>query len=539
MSGIFGQVLSAFKGILSNAFWFGAFLPVAVFAAINLLLAAQVSNAAGDLLTQIGTEKWTWLIPAMLGLIVVGYVLAPMVRMFRALFDGRRMPDWLFTLLLPSHVVQRDDAEVALRAAILWQNLIKEWQQRAQSSLAAAKAIPQRPVPPGGDSAALIAAAYNRLRRLQRRIRAAKSIADAEVFRVETALAAARLATPPAADPLIDSLEQSFFQGLAYLGVMAGSHAARRMDRVRRLPPQVQATSIGNVRQYLENYANDVYGADFEFLWSRVQAVIRETDAIAKRIEAARSLADFAVLSLLLTILTMLIWLPLLAMLDTTPWRFLAVGMVGPVTARLFFYLVVESQVSLGEIAQIAIDRFRFDVLKALHIKPPLTLSAERQIWKAVCAAARGEGRWRRYCVDHTARMSHSMIAALAAMTMVLILAGTVYFSGNIRGVLAALYCLLLTAGCALILSRHLFDSPATSVAMQTSISRQRVLEIGAGQCAKLVPGSIRPMAVRGIVCPAAFDADCVATLDVPADQLRTLLTVGQSVSVSGWVACQ
>jgi hypothetical protein len=63
---------------LSNAFWFGAFLPVAVFAAVNLLLAAQVSSAANELLNQIGTEKWTWLIPAVLGMIVTAYVLGPM-----------------------------------------------------------------------------------------------------------------------------------------------------------------------------------------------------------------------------------------------------------------------------------------------------------------------------------------------------------------------------------------------------------------------------------------------------------------------------
>jgi hypothetical protein len=190
----------------------------------------------------------------------------------------------------------------------------------------------------------------------------------------------------------VDGLEQTFFQALAHLAVMAGSHAARQLDRKRRLPPQVQATSIGNVRQYLESYANDVYNADFDFVWPRVQAVIGENDAMAKRIEAARSLADFAVLSVLLTIVTMLVWLPVLALLDTTPWRFLAVGILSPVIGWLFFHLVVENQVNSGELAQIAIDRFRFEVLKTLHIKPPLTLSAERQIWKTLCEAARGEG---------------------------------------------------------------------------------------------------------------------------------------------------
>ena len=363
-----------------------------MFAAINLLLAAQISSAAKELLDKIIAEKWEWLVPSVLGLIVAAYVLGPMVRLFRAVFDGQRLPDWLFTFLLPSHVVHRDRADSALQAAQLWQDLISEWQRRARANLAAAKGTLPRPAAGAGNPANLFPDAYRRVNRLQRRVRAGRSINELEVRQVENALVSARQSIPPTIDAIIDQLEQRFFQSLAYLAVMAGSHAARRLDRKRRLPPQVQATSTGNVRQYLENYANDVYHADFNFLWPRVQAVIGETDAMAKRIDAARSLADFAVLSLLLTIVTMLVWFPALSLMDTAPWRLLAVGILGPVVGWVFFHLVVESQISLGELAQIAIDRFRFEVLKTLHIKPPPTLSAERQIWKALSEAARGEG---------------------------------------------------------------------------------------------------------------------------------------------------
>jgi hypothetical protein len=48
-----------------------------------------------------------------------------------------------------------------------------------------------------------------------------------------------------------------------------------------------------------------------------------------------------------------------------------------------------------------------------------------------------------------------------------------------------------------------------------------------------------RPIPVRDIVCPAGTGADCTATLDVPADQVRALLAAGQSLSVSALVACQ
>jgi hypothetical protein len=45
----------------------------------------------------------------------------------------------------------------------------------------------------------------------------------------------------------------------------------------------------------------------------------------------------------------------------------------------------------LGELAQVVVDRYRFDVLKMLHIKPPATLSAEREIWRALADVAQGK----------------------------------------------------------------------------------------------------------------------------------------------------
>jgi hypothetical protein len=49
MGGIFGQALSALQGFFTRVFWFGAFLPVICFAALNLLIAHFVLGWATDL----------------------------------------------------------------------------------------------------------------------------------------------------------------------------------------------------------------------------------------------------------------------------------------------------------------------------------------------------------------------------------------------------------------------------------------------------------------------------------------------------------
>jgi hypothetical protein len=132
-------------------------------------------------------------------------------------------------------------------------------------------------------------------------------------------------------------------------------------------------------------------------------------------------------------------------------------------------------------------------------------------------------------------------IAAGAAMVLIpaAILAAIAYFRGNVPAFLAALYCLLLTVGCVVIFYRNASHSPAASVAMQATVSRQQLMDINGRPCATLIPGQSRPIPVREIVCPAGAGADCTATLDVPADQVRALLAAGQSLSVSALVACQ
>jgi hypothetical protein len=136
--------------------------------------------------------------------------------------------------------------------------------------------------------------------------------------------------------------------------------------------------------------------------------------------------------------------------------------------------------------------------------------------------------------------MSHFTLAIAAGAAMVLILAAIAFLRGNVPGFLAALYCLLLTVGCVVIFYGNASHSPAASVVMQATVSRERLRDMNGSPCAAtLMPGQSRPIPVREIVCPASAGADCTATLDVPADQVRALLASGQSLFVSALVACQ
>ena len=49
----FSGLFDLFKGLFSRAFWFGTFLPLAIFAALNLMIAAVVFPGA------VRREDWT------------------------------------------------------------------------------------------------------------------------------------------------------------------------------------------------------------------------------------------------------------------------------------------------------------------------------------------------------------------------------------------------------------------------------------------------------------------------------------------------
>jgi hypothetical protein len=136
--------------------------------------------------------------------------------------------------------------------------------------------------------------------------------------------------------------------------------------------------------------------------------------------------------------------------------------------------------------------------------------------------------------------MSDFTLAIVVGVALALILVGIAFFRGNVPSFLAALYCFLLTIGCVVIFYRSASHSRAASVAMQATVSRQRLMDLNDHPCAAtLMPGQSRPIPVREIVCPPSASADCTATLDVPADQVRALLASGQSLFVSTLVACR
>jgi len=350
---------------------------------------AQYAAIAGadTVLAEVASPTWTWAAPVFAALIVLAYALGPLVPLFRAILDGRRLPERVINQLRRYPQAMQDRARDQMNKAgdYLKDTNVLTLFARSQLSADRARGVTAATA----DQPALIVAAQTEVDRFLAELNGEPPIASMQA--AVDAVGAALRVNSAVLVPILDALITGVLNGLDRVRNNAVALNERRLEIYNKLPPDVQPTEIGNARILSERYSWNAYGVKFEFIWPRVQMVIPENDPSAQRIEAARSLADFAVLTLVLSVLLMAIWLPLLALRGKSTVPFLALGIGGPLFVRFIYQLVVESQISLGEVARGVIDKFRFDVLKLLHIKPPATLSAEREIWAALSAVASGE----------------------------------------------------------------------------------------------------------------------------------------------------
>lgn len=91
---MFTSLIGTFQGFFSRAFWFGNFLPVAIFTAIHLAIASWQYPATVQVWYWItGPNTVTSVFPLVTAtLVILAYVLAPFVPMMRSVLDASRLP---------------------------------------------------------------------------------------------------------------------------------------------------------------------------------------------------------------------------------------------------------------------------------------------------------------------------------------------------------------------------------------------------------------------------------------------------------------
>jgi hypothetical protein len=409
VSAFLTQLVNSFQSFFSRGFWFGNFLPVAIFMVVNLIIAATAFPEAVQFwawLRQPGASEVVSYAPLVVGgLVVVAYALAPMIPTCQAILDGRLLPAWLHDGIRRRRLPELRRIRERLNAAVKTYADYELLGGTAIRQAWAARSLGMTRQPPIGGRTEIVAAetALTAFRRAMESRGRLPAIADAEAA-VQAVVSALSLSNAglPANHPNAEELSWSrrAANAMALLLQLLEQAPAEARHRFQFLSEHTrglavrefedpQATRIGDARVVAERYSEDVYQAEFEYLWPRLQLVVPANDPVAERIGAARAQVEFAVLSLLLMLSVPVVWLPLLALTTRTPWLLLGIGAAAPMFAGFFYQLVFVSQVALGEVVKVAIDRYRLDVIKMLHQPRPATLSGERELWRQLGAAGR------------------------------------------------------------------------------------------------------------------------------------------------------
>ncbi|HLL31262.1 MAG TPA: hypothetical protein VK403_09730 [Allosphingosinicella sp.] len=392
---MFTGLLETIKGFLSRSFWFGSFLPVAIVVFVHGVLTAIYFPARlspADLLQLSAGEATGRTLLALALLVALAYLVTPLVPLFHGLIDGSLLPEALHDLLRRSRLRRRRSLiakykAVRLRAA--------QAESRAAGHRESLKVKRAEGVALGTiQNSAAITTAEQALKAMappfgkQVDEKAVSAAADS----LAVALASNTASAKALAEPELQWAQRLDAAHLLFLDLLKEHVAESRhgYDALLRRNAELdlgdwQATRLGDVRRLSELYPEKAYGAEFSWLWPRIEAVIPAEDkGFPERIADSKAQLDFSVLLLVLVQTIPLIWVPVLTIAGAPLWAPLLIAWLAPPVNAGLYQIVIASQSAFGRVVETAIDTYRFDVLKALHQPRPLSLAAERHLWRCL-----------------------------------------------------------------------------------------------------------------------------------------------------------
>jgi hypothetical protein len=418
----FNSIYQALRGFFSQGFWFATFLPVALFAALHLAIAIAVLGSASLLgmtvsFREVKGDSTTASTLIIVAVIVIAYALQPLVPHFRSLLDGSQLPGWMHQWLRPQRLARAREMRRNLKQALDDMGAMVELYENVHAfggALRTAYRAAQQH--PGGGNEAAADTARRALRTLQDALSQPPALAPLAQAAQQAVIDALRannpdpdaLATARGAAFAVSPLDRRIAEVTNQIADDLEEHinettreaiyrhqVLRDRNRLVGALDAPRATQIGDARFVAESYAKSVYGVNFDFLWPRLLVAMRDQksdDPMLSTIDAARAQVDFAVLSMFLTVTVPVVWGPIILARGGPAWLFLAIGAVTPLALSFFYELAFEVQLAFGDIAQTAIDRSRFLVLRMLRQSDPPSRGEERRLWVRI-ASADADGR--------------------------------------------------------------------------------------------------------------------------------------------------
>lgn len=395
-----GSLLDRLQGFFSKSFILAGFLPLAATLILNGLLLQWVFPQTRPLMRTLlqpdeGSVLPNWVLLILL-IYVLGMVLASLNPGLRHLLEGRYLPPalqdrkrrWFYAELLRK---QAERLKINKELFRLRKARKKEsgWVEALMSARLKGNKLPPLETPRNP----ALQEMYEGLKAKQLHW---ASVSFQELQALFTPLEAELQSRPADKIAELDKMQVGFVELLDYACGKAEIEHSRIDAAIRlRYPRQVgglQCTELANLIEVHREYGLDRFGLDSELFWMRMLKLARADQDFYPLLEDAKTQLDFAVVVTVLLGLTVLIWLPLSLLFAPSVWPYVLITGICLPAVPIFYRIVLQAYITYAEIVRAALDLYRFDVLKALHIPFPKDLAAEQETWRKLARLAAGSG---------------------------------------------------------------------------------------------------------------------------------------------------
>lgn len=380
--------LDRLGSLVSRQFVVAYFVPALVFGLLNaLLLGWQVKAFREWAPSQFEGFRGLYAVPVLIGLSVVAYLLFSVNVYLRQVLEGRRLvPDVLVKRFAAGERMRHDRIartyEEARNEFYAILDARPDWRRKL---IAAADAGHRQPQP--GARYAEDNRAATDLAKLVRKSWQAQPISSADIQKAVASMKEVLVTIDRGAErPDAVRLARDYHEMLVLFDYAERTWDARRIAALNQLQTEFglddpRPTRMGNVAAALESYAQTRYRMNLDTFWNRMQPALQANEKFYGVLIDAKTQLDFLVTSCWLSMLTAAGWLCVIPWLRFSWTFYLTVALLAPALARLFYQLAVENYLVFSDIVKSAVDLFRFQLLKSLHLPLPTGIREEQALW--------------------------------------------------------------------------------------------------------------------------------------------------------------
>ena len=161
-------------------------------------------------------------------------------------------------------------------------------------------------------------------------------------------------------------------------------------ERISRFPQNwehLAPTAMANANEVVRDYASARYGMSLEGFWIRLQKVLKADDQFHGIVELAKTRLDLSVSMTVLTAVLTAAWLVITCLWSPSTTPYLLVAVVGTAAVSAFYGVTRQNYYAWCEVLRGAVDLYRFDVLRTLHVALPKDSQSERALWEGLTGA--------------------------------------------------------------------------------------------------------------------------------------------------------